>query len=779
MKSILLLSILFFNTFLFATFEFSSCSGEGSFSQHIQAYRGDYDKSIVVDTLPAGIEGLYIEVLSEKDIDIRLFGPNNEKIIHWPSGQIHSATQETIAYQQSRLTYSGYNGTSGHRGNEFIQIEGTTPTPLRMEVFGYEEGDAIINYTWAGKKSCTPEVKGKGSFKQDIRKNQTSFVGTIPAQLENVEINLTSSEDIDIQFYAADGTAIVSWKPKGLLSGESAQSIDYHGMHIEWSGYHGVAGKKGHEYIRIIGMTTEYLTMKVYGYEAGTADVRYAWGALPDPTGNYILAEGETCPQDSIPISIQDVRKHKDFFCNKINQWGIVRLSDNASLSGTRYHCEIKSNDSRTMGESLCQSTVKSVKEEVKIVEGTLCPSNYIYVNKEEVQANKEEICSMIPKWGITRLSNGASLSGTGYGCIIKENDTGTLGESVCKKVHLFPSQSCESGYHPLTIRDINENNNVCNMISEWSIVRLAGQASYKGSGYGCTTEAYDLGQLGEVLCKGLKEETNSNHNTEKKQLKVAYVETNSYDIADVGCYLDEENKPLFDIAVIFAGNINANTSSGKAEVSLNSTIEILLDENINKTKALQSQGIKVLLDILGNHQNAGWSCFENVSDAKAFATNLSAVVTRYGLDGIDIDDEYSKCNNEYENSLVTVVTEFKKRMPNKIISKALFRDTEYFLPSYEGKRLGEVLDYGWEMSYWDGSCNRINSYKENGMTANKLGVGVSVSSTSLGTAQGLLSCTEEQGLAFMVFNVNQNSLPFLNGLWKDVHATQSCFENN
>ena len=170
---------------------------------------------------------------------------------------------------------------------------------------------------------------------------------------------------------------------------------------------------------------------------------------------------------------------------------------------------------------------------------------------------------------------------------------------------------------------------------------------------------------------------------------------------------------------------------------------------------------------------------FENAQSAKDFALRLRDVVNLYGLDGIDIDDEYSQCQNSYVNSLVTVVSEFKKLMPNKIISKALFSDSNYFDARYEGKRLGEVLDHGWEMSYWNASCSRIDAYKNRGMSTDKLGIGVSTTSTALSTAQELLQCTQNQNLSFMVFNVNRNSLTFLNSLWGDVHASEECFNNN
>ena len=52
-------------------------------------------------------------------------------------------------------------------------------------------------------------------------------------------------------------------------------------------------------------------------------------------------------------------------------------------------------------------------------------------------------------------------------------------------------------------------------------------------------------------------------------QHKVAYVEVNDHDIADVGCFM-EHGKPLFDMAIIFAANINANPIDDSASLHLN-----------------------------------------------------------------------------------------------------------------------------------------------------------------------------------------------------------------
>ena len=278
MKKLLVFSMLTVVSGLHAGFDFGQCSGSGTFEQQIDAYGGDNEKTVYVGAIPAGVKGLHIELNSDKDVDIRLYGENNDKIVHWPNGILNQSGLETKSYKNVPITYSGYNGTNHHPGHEFIDIKGTTPTAMTMKAFGYQAGYATVNYSWTGKEGCEEGGgNGTGHFEQDIPNSDIALVGSIPKDIENLEVNLTSDKDIDIQLYGADGTAIVKW-PDGLLKGAGKQTINYHNMHIEWSGYNGVDGHAGHEYIKITGKTTEEITMKVYGFQAGNASVDYSWG---------------------------------------------------------------------------------------------------------------------------------------------------------------------------------------------------------------------------------------------------------------------------------------------------------------------------------------------------------------------------------------------------------------------------------------------------------------------------------------------------------------------
>ena len=248
-------------------------------------------------------------------------------------------------------------------------------------------------------------------------------------------------------------------------------------------------------------------------------------------------------------------------------------------------------------------------------------------------------------------------------------------------------------------------------------------------------------------------------------KLNVAYVEVNSNDIENVGIYVDEDGRPVFDIAVIFAANINYDEEQGRAVLHLNPQVSDLLDHNLHKVRGLQTKGIRVVLDVLGNHQNAGWSCFDTYAEAEHFAATLKAAVDYYGLDGIDIDDEYSKCERTNRQSLIMVTRAMKLLMPDKLISKAVWSDLVYFDAEWNGHKLHEQLDYMWEMTYGASDCeSRVQGYLNRGVPRAKLGVGVSTSRTSKSAATRINSCVidKELGGGLMVFNLRDDSAGFL-----------------
>jgi len=187
--------------------------------------------------------------------------------------------------------------------------------------------------------------------------------------------------------------------------------------------------------------------------------------------------------------------------------------------------------------------------------------------------------------------------------------------------------------------------------------------------------------------------------------VSVAYVEVNNDSMLNVGKYaLSNGSGNVFDIGVIFAANINYNTTTKSAYLYFNPNVQRVLDNAATQIRPLQAKGIKVTLSILGNHEGAGFANFPTKQSAEAFAKQLSDTVTRYGLDGIDFDDEYSEYGKNgtgqpNASSFVYLVTALRAAMPSKLITLYNIGPAATRL-SYGGVDVTSKFDYAWNPYY-------------------------------------------------------------------------------
>jgi hypothetical protein len=249
----------------------SACEdGEGTFEQPIA--RQD---TVTVGSIPVDRAGVRIDLTSPQDVDIQLIDEETGfEIVAWPHGDLNGSGEACTTHHGIEICYSGYNGVGGEYGHEWIEVRGTTNRALVMKAYGYAAGDAQVDYSWQASEDCVDT--GSGSFTQNIAHQAVVDVGVIPTGKTNLKIVLESDVDVDVQLY--DGTtALVQW-PDGQLSGAGEASMTYKGMTITWSGYNGVDGLLGHEFITVEGEVSTDLTMKAYGYAAGDAQVNYSWG---------------------------------------------------------------------------------------------------------------------------------------------------------------------------------------------------------------------------------------------------------------------------------------------------------------------------------------------------------------------------------------------------------------------------------------------------------------------------------------------------------------------
>ncbi|NIF05590.1 T9SS type A sorting domain-containing protein [Chryseobacterium sp. Tr-659] len=234
--------------------------------------------------------------------------------------------------------------------------------------------------------------------------------------------------------------------------------------------------------------------------------------------------------------------------------------------------------------------------------------------------------------------------------------------------------------------------------------------------------------------------------------LGVCYVEVNNNNMLNAGSYtLQNTNRQLFDVAIIFAANINYDASKSRAYISSNNNVTKVLNDVNTYVKPLQQKGIKVLLDILGNHQGAGISNFPNREAAKDFALQVAHTVYTYGLDGVDLDDEYAGYGNNgtgqpNNSSFVMLLQELKAAMPDKLI-------TFYYLgpatsrQNYNGDMAGNYIDYSWNPFYGTYSAPNVPPLTKSKLSAAATWIqNTNPQSTSPATLTTLATNTKNDG---------------------------------
>ncbi|AQU65366.1 chitinase [Streptomyces niveus] len=236
----------------------------------------------------------------------------------------------------------------------------------------------------------------------------------------------------------------------------------------------------------------------------------------------------------------------------------------------------------------------------------------------------------------------------------------------------------------------------------------------------------------------------------------VAYVEVNNNSMLNVGKYaLADGGGNVFDIAVIFAANINYDTGTKAAYLHFNENVRRVLDNAATEIRPLQQKGIKVVLSVLGNHQGAGFANFPTQQAASAFARQLSDTVAEYGLDGIDFDDEYAEYGRNgtgqpNDSSFVHLVTALRANMPDKVISLYNIGPAASRL-SYGGVDLSSKFDYAWNPYYGSWQVPRIALPKSDLSPA-----AVEIGRTSQSTAADLARRTVSEGYGvYLTYNLD------------------------
>uniref|UniRef100_A0A942SZM7 GH18 domain-containing protein n=1 Tax=Neobacillus citreus TaxID=2833578 RepID=A0A942SZM7_9BACI len=240
---------------------------------------------------------------------------------------------------------------------------------------------------------------------------------------------------------------------------------------------------------------------------------------------------------------------------------------------------------------------------------------------------------------------------------------------------------------------------------------------------------------------------------TKSGPTSIAYVEVNNDQLANVGRYQLANGANAFDVAIIFAANIDWNGS--KAVLYNNPNVQATLDGAATQIRPLQAKGIMVSLSILGNHQGAGIANFPTEAAAQDFASQVAATVTKYGLDGVDLDDEYSDYGvngtpQPNQQSIGWLITALRAKLPGKLISFYDIGPASSALSS-SSSTIGSKLDYAWNPYYGTYSAPSIPGLGKDRLSA----AAVDIQNTAQSTAVSLAKRTKTDGYGvFMTYNL-------------------------
>lgn len=220
----------------------------------------------------------------------------------------------------------------------------------------------------------------------------------------------------------------------------------------------------------------------------------------------------------------------------------------------------------------------------------------------------------------------------------------------------------------------------------------------------------------------------------------------------------------FFDNVVLFAGNINYSALEDRVYFSRNKEVQYILDNAEDYIRPLQRAGIKVLMGVLGNHDDSGISQLSDRT-AKEFAGELASYIYTYGLDGVCYDDEYSNAQPDLSNphfvqpssaAASRLLYETKKAMPDKLQMIYYSGYMTSYMPAVEGIEPGYYVDFAVD-DYRAGSAEPMSGMTIAQCSGASIELSMQQGSAEAGddTEATARRCKEEGYGYYMFFNLN------------------------
>ena len=197
---------------------------------------------IAIGTIPTGVDNLQIDLTAAKDLDIELWD-GETFVVGWQSGGkqslIYSNSPVTGFYGGVTISWTGWDGSNGKKGDESVSISGTTQNPFLMKVFGYQEGIVSVDYTWgfdpeettvlsAQSSTATPSPTPTPAPTPAPTPTPTPKLAPITAPTPTMEAAQTVSQKVKTWIGGPNGDwdKDVNWNPFGVPEGSELILIE-------------------------------------------------------------------------------------------------------------------------------------------------------------------------------------------------------------------------------------------------------------------------------------------------------------------------------------------------------------------------------------------------------------------------------------------------------------------------------------------------------------------------------------------------------------------------
>ena len=99
-----------------------------------------------------------------------------------------------------------------------------------------------------------------------------------------------------------------------------------------------------------------------------------------------------------------------------------------------------------------------------------------------------------------------------------------------------------------------------------------------------------------------------------------------------------EDGRLLWDVVCLFSGNINHHADRNAPFLSLNPQTQYWMDNNEAFIQPLRKRGMKVIMCVLGNHDQSGVAQLSDYG-CQMFAKELATFCETYNIDGVCFDE--------------------------------------------------------------------------------------------------------------------------------------------